>query len=164
MTCSTTPIEEHLIRDGEPHEAETLEELQRRAAMASGDYRDRLAAHPEAVELPPDAILEHRVRVTRQPDGRIAGFSVVLAVAKSSCELDGLFVEPDLWGRGTGRRLVADVAQRARAQGAAGVEVTADPRSVGFYARLGFNLAGSVPTRFGRAHRMRLAIGAIAGS
>jgi ribosomal protein S18 acetylase RimI-like enzyme len=59
-------------------------------------------------------------------------------------------------GLGVGRLLVEDVARRALAAGANRVEVTANPRAVSFYERLGFRVTGEATTRFARAPRMSL--------
>ena len=68
-----------------------------------------------------------------------------------ACELDGLFVEPELMGRGIGRELVADVI--ARSEGAMRLNVTANPCAVGFYEKLGFRPAdGSDVFRRRAAH------------
>ena len=72
------------------------------------------------------------------------------------CELDDLFVEPDSMGLGVGRLLVEDVAARAATEGANRVMVTANPRALGFYERLGFRITGEASTRFAPAPRMTL--------
>jgi GNAT superfamily N-acetyltransferase len=81
---------------------------------------------------------------------------VVLPIAGTSCELDGLFVEPDLTGRGIGRALVNDVARALRAQGVWHIDVIANPTAIGFYTRLGFVRGADVATQFGPAPGMRL--------
>jgi GNAT superfamily N-acetyltransferase len=136
-----------------------LEALQRRASDVWEEYRDQLAANPDAIELPPEAVRERRVRVAVAETQPI-GFSVVLALRKAACELDGLFVEPDEMRRGVGRALLLDAAERARIQGARRIEVIANPRAVGFYEKLGFLAGEQVPTRFGPGLRMRLELDA----
>ena len=88
--------------------------------------------------------------------GQAVGFSVVLPVDDGVCELDDLFVDPDSMGLGVGRLLVEDVAVRAATEGANRVMVTANPRALGFYERLGFRITGEASTRFARAPRMTL--------
>src|SRR4051794_1393703 len=95
------------IRSARIEEAADLEALQRRASDVWAEYREQLAAHPEAIEVPIDAIHDGRVRVAVDASDRPLGFSVVLAPAAGACELDGLFVEPQRMGSGVGRRLVA---------------------------------------------------------
>lgn len=144
------------IRDARPDEAVGLEALHRRASDVWDEDRAHLAAHPDAIEPPHQAILEGRVRVAVDVAGRRLGFSVVLPVEDGTCELDDLFVEPDSMGLGVGRLLVGDVAARAIATGANRVNVTANPRAVGFYERLGFRVTGEASTRFAPAPRMTL--------
>lgn len=149
-----------IIRAGAPHERAALEELQRRASLMWEEYRAYLLANPDVIELPLAQLTEGHVRVAER-NGRIAGFAALLP-RDGFGELDGLFVEPELWGLGIGRALVADVLAIARAQGAAAIEVTANPRAEGFYVRLGFAVTGRAETQFGPANRMR--ISAFSGS
>ncbi len=149
-------ISENRIRDAQPDEALALEALHRRSSDYWDEDRARLAAHPDAIEPPRQAIAEGRVRIAVDVAGRRLGFSVILPIEDGSCELDDLFVEPDSMGLGIGRLLVEDVATRAAAAGAIRVNVIANPRAVGFYQRLGFQITGEASTRFARAPRMTL--------
>jgi GNAT superfamily N-acetyltransferase len=141
------------IRDADSDEVADLEALQLRASTVYESDRDHVLAHPEAVELPADAAPHGRVRVA-VGEGRVLGFTVVLPVHRGSCELDGLFVEPDLWRRGIGAVLVADALHRARSAGALRMEVIANPNALGFYQKVGFTVTGDVATRFGSGLRM----------
>ena len=145
------------IRDARLDEVGALEALQRRASLVWEDYREQLLANPDAIQLPVDHVGLTRVAVDHA--GARLGFAVVLGVLAGACELDGLFVEPDAWGRGVGRALVDDAAGRARAGGAEQLEVIANPRAVGFYERVAFVPAGTASTRFGPAQRMRRRLG-----
>jgi GNAT superfamily N-acetyltransferase len=144
------------IRDAEPGEEEALERLQLEASLVWDEYREALLAHPDAVELPPQAIQEERVRVAVAADGELLGFSVVLPGRDGACDLDGLFVDPAHWGSGVGRLLVSDAATRARAAQATRIDVIANPNALGFYERVGFVSEGTAPTRFGPGVRMSL--------
>ena len=145
-----------LIRDAWPDEASALATLQRRSSDVWEEYRAQLAANPDAIEPPHQAIADRRVRVAVDAVGRRLGFSVVLPITGGRCELDDLFVEPDSMGVGVGRLLVDDVATRAAAAGASHVDVIANPNAMGFYERLGFEITGQASTRFGDAPRMSL--------
>ena len=68
-------------------------------------------------------------------------------------ELDGLFVEPDLWRSGIGAVLVETVTHEARRKGLT-LSVIANPAALGFYERCGFAVEGEAQTRFGPALRM----------
>jgi GNAT superfamily N-acetyltransferase len=89
---------------------------------------------------------------------RILGFSVTVSSGDRDGpdELDGLFVEPDAMRGGVGRALIADVAAHAERRGVPAVEVTANPRALDFYRKVGFRDGETVSTRFGPGLRMRL--------
>jgi GNAT superfamily N-acetyltransferase len=142
------------IRDAAPTEAMTLEALQRRSSDIWEQYREQLAAHPDAIELPQAFIDNGWVRVAVQADGVAIGFSAVIPSEGGTHELDGLFVEPGEMRRGVGRALIEDAATRARAAGAVRLEVTVGPAQP-FYERVGFTVTGNTQTRFGPAVRMR---------
>ncbi|MGZ4248331.1 MAG: GNAT family N-acetyltransferase [Solirubrobacteraceae bacterium] len=142
------------LRNAGAAEAGVLEEMQRRSSDVWDAYREQLAAHPDAIELPQSFIDRGWVRVAVADDGTPIGFSVVIPTDGHVHELDGLFVEPDHMRAGVGRALVEDAAARAAGAGAACLEVTAGPAQ-GFYEKLGFELVGAAETRFGPAVRMR---------
>jgi ribosomal protein S18 acetylase RimI-like enzyme len=146
------------VRDAQPDDASALAALQRRSSDVWEEYRGLLAANPDAIEPPHQAIVEGRVRVAVDASRRRLGFSVVRPQEGGRCELDDLFVEPDSMGRGVGRRLVDDAAARSAAAGASFIDVISNPNAVGFYERLGFHMTGEVPTRFGRGVRMTLTL------
>ena len=135
------------LRLAQPEEHDELEELQRRASLELPEYRDQLLANPDAVHLPPAQIANGQV-IVAELGGEIAGFAAVVGG-----ELDGLFVEPDLWGGGIGRALVDAATHEARQRGLS-LTVIANPRAKGFYESCGFTLEGEEQTRFGPGLRM----------
>lgn len=139
------------IRLARREEREELEALQRRASLALGEYCQQLEAEPEAVQLPLDQIERGEVMVA-ELDDRLAGFAAVL-IEDDAAELDGLFVEPELWRRGIGSALVGVAVQEARRQGLA-MMVVANPSARLFYEKCGFTVEGEAETRFGPALRM----------
>ena len=141
------PVDLLSIRLAEPDEREELEELQRRASLALADYREQLLAHPDAIHLPPAQVANGQVLVA-ELEGCVAGFAALVGG-----ELDGLFVEPELWRRGIGAALVDAATHRARRKGLA-LTVIANPSARDFYEGCGFSLDGEVQTRFGPAFRM----------
>jgi GNAT superfamily N-acetyltransferase len=146
------PIE---IRDAVLDEIPQLEALQLRASLVAPDYRQALAAHPEVIRLPAADVSEQRARVATV-GGQVAGFSVVLPVRDSRCELDGLFVEPDFMRNGIGRALITDVVDRARVHGVHRIDVIANPTALDFYANVGFERGDEAMTQFGPAFWMHL--------
>jgi len=135
------------LRVAEPHEREELEDLQRRASLELPEYREQLLDNPDAIHLPLSQVANGQV-IVAELDGEIAGFAAVVAG-----ELDGLFVEPDLWGLGIGKTLVDAATHEARRKGFA-LSVIANPRARKFYERCGFSAEGEVQTRFGPGIRM----------
>ncbi|HEV8408567.1 MAG TPA: GNAT family N-acetyltransferase [Sphingomicrobium sp.] len=135
------------LRLARPEEHDELEDLQRRASLELPEYRDRLLDNPDAIYLPEGQIANGQV-IVAEIAGEIAGFAAVVGG-----ELDGLFVEPDLWGHGIGRSLVDAATLEARKRGLA-LKVIANPRARSFYEGCGFSVEGEVETRFGPALRM----------
>jgi GNAT superfamily N-acetyltransferase len=135
------------LRIAEPHEHDELEDLQRRASLELPEYRDQLLANPDAIHLPLSQLANGQV-IVADVGGEIAGFAAVVGG-----ELDGLFVEPDLWGLGIGRTLVDAVVHEARRKGLT-LKVTANPRAKRFYESCGFTVEGEEQTRFGPGLRM----------
>ena len=141
------PADSLTLRLARPEEHDELEELQRRASLELPEYRDQLIANPDAIHLPPAQIANGQV-IVAELDGEVAGFAAVVGG-----ELDGLFVEPDLWGGGIGRALVNAATHEARKRGLA-LKVIANPRARRFYEQCGFSVEGEVETRFGPGLRM----------
>ena len=142
------------IEKAVPTERLTLEELARRASLANEGDREALRNHPDAICLPPGQIEAGQVFLARH-EGRIAGFAVLLPRPDEDQELDGLFVEPDLWRCGIGRGLVAHCVGMAHAQGARYLHVVGNPHAESFYLATGFQPYGIAQTRFGLAIQMK---------
>jgi GNAT superfamily N-acetyltransferase len=144
-------------RPATPGERDALEALQWRASQVWDEYRDLLLAHPDAIDLPAEQIVEGRA-IVAELEARIVGFAVVLPRQDGGAELDGLFVEPSVWRMGVGTRLIADAELLAAAGGANFLHVIANPLAEGFYRSCGFVLTGEESTRFGVARTMRKTI------
>ena len=140
------------IRPTLPEERQELEELQRRASLALETYRAQLEANPDAIDLPSEQIERGDILVA-ELDGQIAGFAAVLT-AGGKAELDGLFVEPELWRRGIGAALVDAAIHQTRRRGLSLLTVVAEPAARKFYESCGFTTEGVTETRFGPALRM----------
>src|SRR5438552_887287 len=87
-----------------------------RASLNNPGDRHALQAHPDAIELPLEQIRDGGVYVA-EVAGAIRGFAAILPRDDGDCELDALFVEPDVWRRGIGRELVEHCAAAACAAG-----------------------------------------------
>ncbi len=142
------------IRPARADEHAQLESLQRRASLSNPGDRDAILANPDAIVLPIDQILEGCVFVAEH-DGHVAGFAAVVPRLDGGAELDALFVEPQLWKRGIGRRLVDHIAEVARTKTASFLHVVGNPHAEGFYLSCGFRVTGTVSRRFGAGLAMR---------
>jgi GNAT superfamily N-acetyltransferase len=146
-------MENALIRPAVISEQKTLEDLQRRASLTNDGDRDALLAHPDAIALPLEQIAAGGVFVFEQ-SGSIAGFAAVLPRADGGQELDALFVDPTMRRRGIARLLVEHCCEVARSQGSTSLHVIGNPHAQDFYAACGFELTGTVATRFGPGLQM----------
>src|SRR5215831_8414665 len=145
------------IRPARSDEQQILESLQRRASLNNPGDRDALLANPDAIELPMEQIAAGCVFVA-ELDDVAAGFAAVVPRPDGGAELDALFVEPHLWKRGIGRRLVDHVVEVARLRGATFLHVIGNLHAEGFYESCGFRRTGTVETRFGVGLDMRRSI------
>jgi GNAT superfamily N-acetyltransferase len=134
-----------VIRLAHPDERGALIELQRRASLMWVQDRPFLLANPDVIDLPADQIAEDYVFVLEEA-GAVLGFVVVLPRDDGRAELDGLFVEPDAWGRGIGRRLADHALDAARQRGCISLNLVANGRALGFYEKCGFQALGEVET------------------
>lgn len=98
------------IRFAEPGECDALSDLHRRSSLHWEGDRADLEAHPDALGVVFEAIAERRVRVAVSSSGELAGFSIVTDNGDAVCELNDLFVDPDMFRMGIGRALVQDAA------------------------------------------------------
>ena len=147
------------IRDAQTSEVEVLEDVQRRASLVWEEYRDDLLAHPEVIDVPVHDIEAGNVRVATG-SVRVLGFaSLIPGRSDGAAELDGLFVDPAFMRRGIGRALMEDAIALAGSRGCQRIEVTANPRALEFYVKMGFIDDGVEKTRFGPGLRMHLDIG-----
>lgn len=94
-----------VIRRAEARERKVLETLQERPSLKNSGDRAAILANPDLIEVPEGKIRAGRVFVAEKT-GSIVGFAVILPRRDGDAELDGLFVEPNCWGLGIGRRLV----------------------------------------------------------
>jgi GNAT superfamily N-acetyltransferase len=146
-----------LIRYAKRSERGALDALHRRSSFVWAEDRAMLEAHPDALGVSPDAIIEQRVRVAVGKAEEVLGFSVV-ALEGLVCELDDLFVDPDVMRKGIGRALVRDAAGGAVVAGCRSMAVVAHPRNFPFYESVGFKPGDPATTRFGPAVQMRLTL------
>lgn len=142
------------IRIARLSEQKELEALQLRASLRNPGDREALLGNLYVIELPIEQIERRQVFVIEKASS-ILGFAVLLPREDGNVELDGLFVEPDVWRRGYGRGLVDYCVQVARSQGASAMHVSANPHAESFYNACGFEMIGTTQTQFGVGWLMR---------
>ena len=145
------------VRSAFVSECASLEALQWRASLQNSKYREALLKNPDAIVLPVEQIIEGRVFVAEQ-DGEILGFYAVLPREDGNTELDGLFVEPNVWRQGIGSELVDHSCALAKRAGARYLHVVGNPQAESFYRACGFELVGTERTRFGDGMLMKRAL------
>lgn len=136
------------VRPAVPAERDALEALQKRASLANPGDRISILANPDAIDVPVGQLEAGQVYVAQRGDA-LVGFAAVVPRADGDAELDALFVEPVLWRRGIGRRLLEHCVAAACAEGARALHVVGNPHAEAFYLASGFNRVGTVTTRFG---------------
>ncbi len=85
----------------------------------------------------------------------VAGFYALVPGAPR-WTLDHLWVRPERMGQGHGRLLVEHALARARASGATGLDIEADPNAESFYQHLGGRRVGEVAAPVPGAAERRL--------
>lgn len=122
--------------------------MQRRASLKWDAAQPEQLQHPRTLTLPADHIAAGLV-IVFEHWGEAAGFAVVVPRDDGTADIDGPYVEPDLWRGGIGRKLVEEAAQFAIALDAAELVASANPRSEAFYAKCGFRPTGKYDTTHG---------------
>ncbi|MDK1348129.1 GNAT family N-acetyltransferase [Streptomyces sp. 378] len=130
-----------VVRRAVARDAKRLTRLVRGSRAYEGQYAAMVADY----RVGPDYIETHQVFVAVEGDegaGRVLGFySLVLTPP----ELDLLFVEDGMQGRGIGRLLVEHMKSEARTAGLDRVRVVSHPPAEGFYRSVGALHTGTAP-------------------
>jgi N-acetylglutamate synthase-like GNAT family acetyltransferase len=143
-----------LIRLARVSEQKELEALQWRASLRNAGDREALLANADAIEIPIEQIAHGQVFVA-EAAGLIVGVAALLPRQDGGSELEALFVEPDKWRHGLGRKLIDHCIEAARTNGSGALHVIGNPHAEGFYLACGFELLGSTQTRFGTGLLLR---------
>lgn len=150
------------LRTARPQEAAVLTALCLRSKAALGHDEAFMRRCRAELTLTAEDIASTHVQVA-EIGGRIVGMAQMI-VRDDVADLDKLFVEPDEWRSGIGRKLFTWATTEAARRGASVLTIDADPDAAGFYRRLGAEddgtaPSGSVPGR--RLPRLRLALAAL---
>ena len=150
-------VKEMLLRPAKEDEREALGALKLRATLAWGDHtREVLLALGGADELAAELLAASFVA---EVGGRIVGFATLVTKDDLEAEVEELFIEPGVWRKGIGTRLLEEAARRAVAAGARRLSVAANPRAKAFYEACGFHQIGEVPDSFGWSPLMQKQLG-----
>lgn len=153
-------MSEPLVRPAEPRDLPAMLVLKRRAGMAA--WRHILPIELlQALGMP-----DRWVELVRQPrdrasalavalDGAVVGFAIVRPsgdadAAATVGELDGFYTDPDAWGRGAGRVLLAAATDELRSHGFDSATLwtaTENHRPRAIYERAGWRTDGMVRRR-----------------
>jgi ribosomal protein S18 acetylase RimI-like enzyme len=126
---------EFQIRPARPEEAGTLTEIALAAKGHWGYPRDWIESWKPLLTIHPADILDGEVAVC-MVEGDITGF-YQLSVRERRAVLDDLWVRPEWIGRGLGRALFRHALASGQRQGAAVLEIEADPNAQAFYEKMG---------------------------
>lgn len=142
------------FRQAGPGDAKTLSSLAFRS-KASWGYdiefmkrcRDELTYSGEDIDAP-----RFRFHVC-ELDDELVGFYALEILSKIGAELEGLFVKPELIGRGIGKLLIDHLRLEAELLGIQTITIQGDPNAEEFYESIGARSAGyresaSIPGRF----------------
>lgn len=142
------------FRQAGPGDAKKLSSLAFRS-KASWGYdiefmkrcRDELTYSGEDIDAP-----RFRFHVC-ELDDELVGFYTLEILSKIEAELEGLFVKPELIGRGIGKLLIDHLQLEAELLGIQTITIQGDPNAEAFYESIGARSAGyresaSIPGRF----------------
>ena len=82
-----------------------------------------------------------------EEDGVVVGFG---ELGWEAGAIQGLYVSPDVAGRGVGRKLLRTLEERARAYGLKSLRLTSSLNAVPFYERAGFKTVEELTETIGR--------------
>jgi GNAT superfamily N-acetyltransferase len=147
------------FRSARPEEADALTELVLRSKAHWGYSEEFMAGCREELTIHPEQVATKRTTVAVLGERAVA--VAQLAGEPPRGELDMLFVDPDVIGRGFGGKLFRHMAESARRCGFESLELTADPFAEPFYeamgaVRVGSEASGSIPGRVLNRYAYRL--------
>jgi predicted N-acetyltransferase YhbS len=148
------------IRPAEPSECDRLTAIAHAAKRHWGYPDEWISSWSDDLTYTASRFARETILVA-ELDEAIAGVvSISCHEREDGAELEGLWVDPALIGRGVGRALLGAALGEARAAGADHMIIVSDPHAVGFYERAGARQVGWVGSRpAGRSlPRLRLSL------
>jgi GNAT superfamily N-acetyltransferase len=158
--ATTKPSSSAQIRRAVPNEASELRELAHRSKAHWPYSAGFLEAARPLLQLTEADVAQQAVYVLER-DGALLGWHRI-TFHGDRAELEDLWLEPAVIGKGHGRELFDHAAELARGRGAAVLEWDAEPFARGFYEAMGGVEIGRTPSAAlpGRTlPRMRLELG-----
>lgn len=143
------------VRPVRPDEAEMISDLALRSKAAWGYSEAFIEQCRDELRYTAEQIASERWSFVVAEDGEgILGLLALLQLAPNELpqqpepdmELAGLFIEPDAMGKGVGRALMTVARDHARQYGALHLYIQSDPNAAGFYARMGAEVIGELPS------------------
>ena len=125
-----------MIRRARPDDSDRLSALAWRSKAYWGYDDSFMQAHRQGLSVPPAYISKHPTYLLEQAE-HLAGFYALDHLEPDLVELDFLFVEPRLIGRGVGRRLLSHARTIAHSGGYRFMRIVSDPNAAGFYQQMG---------------------------
>ncbi len=149
-----TPPPAFVTRQAVPSEAAALTALARRSKAYWGYSEEFMRACEEDLTYSPQEFeSEDLTFVVGEADGVVGGFYALRRISSFEYELEALFVEPRLIGKGLGRTLVEHGKRMVRSLGGVALIIQGDPHAEDFYRaaggeRIGSRESSSIPNRF----------------
>lgn len=126
------------LRLSTPADIHTLADIWRRSVKATHHFLDD-NAFTEIEQLVTEAYLPQAEFWLAERDGRILGF-----MGLSGTHIDSLFLDPEVRGQGTGRKLVEHAL--VLGSGLSTDVNEQNPEATGFYQHMGFRITGRSET------------------
>lgn len=132
-------------RPAEISEALFLSRLALRSKSLHGYDNDYLEKCRPALTIDENYIRDWPVHVIEDID-TIAGFFALKTIHGEN-RLDHLWLEPTCTGKGLGRKVFTQIVELAGEKGWTSFRIVADPKSKGFYTKMGAVDIGMTPSR-----------------
>ncbi len=142
------------IRYAQSSERETLEALQRPASLENPRNREVLGEHADAIQIPAHQLASGKVYVAECND-EIAGIAATPPCPDGDTALHALFVDPVMWRRGIGNRLLEYCEDVAYSSDSTALCVIGNPHAGEFCIAAGFKHVRVVARRSGEGHLYR---------
>lgn len=133
------------IRPAARFDLEILTDLAMRSKASHGYDAAFMEQCREELAIGERTLSERDIWVA-EAQGRILGFFGLAFPQDGVCEVNPIFVEPDLQQGGVGRALWRKLEERARFAGARAIGLDSDPNAVGFYEKMGCRIVGLSPS------------------